>query len=107
MGTHLFFWTLFLTSVWQRGRTSGPTRKTDGARDRVVQSSVPGVHHPPDLCSPLCWRRTELVLLSGCILGTPTLQKVAARTMQLALELGALVDAGLLWRFPDSSPRAR
>ena len=53
---------------------------------------------------PLCWRRTELVLLAGCILGTPTLQKVAARTMQLALELGGLKDARLLWRFLDSSP---
>ena len=27
------------------------------------------------------------------------------RTMQLALELGPLVDMGLLWRFPNSSPR--
>ena len=52
----------------------------------------------------MCWRRTKLVLLAGCILGTPTLQKVAARTMQLALELGGLKDARLLWRFLDSSP---
>ena len=65
---------------------------------------------PCTVCSPLRaggWRRTELALLARCIPGTPALQKVAARTMQLALELGALVDAGLLWRFPDSSPRAR
>ena len=47
------------------------------------------------------------MLLAGCILGTPTLQKLAARTMQLALELGALMDVGLLWRFPDSSPWAQ
>ena len=47
------------------------------------------------------------MLLAGCVPGTSTLQKVAARTMQLALELGALTDAGLLWRFPDSSPCAR
>ena len=47
------------------------------------------------------------MLLGGCIPGTPALQKVAVRTMQLALKLGALIDAGLLWRFPDSSPRAR
>ena len=61
----------------------------------------------PFLASPLCWRSTELALLARCNLGTPVLQKVAVRTMQLALELGALVDTGLLWRFPDSSPQAR
>ena len=61
----------------------------------------------PFLASPLCWRRTELALLARCNLGTPVLQKVAVRTMQLALELGALVDTGLLWLFPDSSPQAR
>ena len=44
------------------------------------------------------------VRLAGCIPGTPALQKMAARTMQLALELSALMDAGLLWRFTDSPP---
>ena len=68
-----------------------------------MQGLVPGVLHPPALCSPLCWRRTELVFLDGCIPGTPALQKVTEGTMQLAVELGALMDAGLLWRLPDSS----
>ena len=47
------------------------------------------------------------MLLAGCIPGTPALQNVAVRTMQLALELRAFTDAKLLWRFPDASPRAQ
>ena len=55
---------------------------------------------PSSVCVPICWKRNELALLAGCIPGMPALQKVAARTMQLAMEILALVDAGLLWRFP-------
>ncbi|KAL7555169.1 hypothetical protein ACHAWF_018782 [Thalassiosira exigua] len=55
---------------------------------------------PPSVCVPLCWKRNELALLAGCIPGMPALQRVAARTMQLSAELLALVDAGLLQRFP-------
>ena len=46
------------------------------------------------------------MLLAGCITGTSALLKVIRRTMQLALKLGAFMDAGLLWHFPDSSPQA-
>jgi RNA recognition motif-containing protein len=55
---------------------------------------------PSSVCVPICWKRNELALLAGCIPGMPALQKVAARTMQLAMEIVTLVDAGLLWRFP-------
>ena len=33
---------------------------------------------PCTVCSPLCWRRTELALLARCISGTLALQRVAA-----------------------------
>ncbi|KAL7537809.1 hypothetical protein ACHAXR_008095 [Thalassiosira sp. AJA248-18] len=56
---------------------------------------------PSSVCLPICWKRNELALLAGCIPGMPSLQKVAARTMQLATELITLVEAGLLWRFPS------
>ncbi|KAL3799913.1 hypothetical protein ACHAW5_005240 [Stephanodiscus triporus] len=55
---------------------------------------------PSSVCSPICWKRNELAILAGCIPGMPALQNVAARTMQLASELTALVDAGLLSRHP-------
>ena len=56
---------------------------------------------PSSVCLPICWKRNELALLAGCIPGMPALQKVAARTMQLSSELIALVNAGLLYRFPN------
>ncbi|KAL7469323.1 hypothetical protein ACHAXS_009589 [Conticribra weissflogii] len=56
---------------------------------------------PASICLPICWKRNELALLAGCIPGMPLLQKVAARTMQLSTELMALIDAGLLRRFPS------
>ena len=56
---------------------------------------------PSSVCVPICWKRNELALLAGCIPGMPALQKVAARTMQLSTELIALLDAGLLHRFPS------
>ena len=59
---------------------------------------------PCSVCPPLCWRRTKLTLLARCIPDTHALQRVAVRTMELALELGALVDMGLPWRFPDVFP---
>eukprot|EP00574_Skeletonema_japonicum_P006626 CAMPEP_0201737788 /NCGR_PEP_ID=MMETSP0593-20130828/43296_1 /ASSEMBLY_ACC=CAM_ASM_000672 /TAXON_ID=267983 /ORGANISM="Skeletonema japonicum, Strain CCMP2506" /LENGTH=871 /DNA_ID=CAMNT_0048231839 /DNA_START=218 /DNA_END=2829 /DNA_ORIENTATION=- len=57
---------------------------------------------PCSVCAPICWKRNELALLAGCIPGMSALQKVAAQTMQLAAELMALLDAGLLWRFPST-----
>mmetsp|Transcript_15992 Transcript_15992/g.34806 ORF Transcript_15992/g.34806 Transcript_15992/m.34806 type:complete len:1185 (-) Transcript_15992:250-3804(-) len=59
---------------------------------------------PSSACLPICWKRNELALLAGCIPGMPALQKIAARTMQLATELVALVEGGLLWRFPSVFP---
>ena len=56
---------------------------------------------PSSICLPICWKRNELALLAGCIPGMPALQKIAARTMQLSAEMIALVEAGLLWRFPS------
>ncbi|KAL3811294.1 hypothetical protein ACHAXA_009294 [Cyclostephanos tholiformis] len=51
---------------------------------------------PSSVCSPICWKRNELAILAGCIPGMPALQSVAARTVQLASELMALMEAGLL-----------
>lgn len=56
---------------------------------------------PASVCLPICWKRNELALLNGCIPGMPPLQNVTTRTMQLSSELIALIDAGLLHRFPS------
>ena len=67
-----------------RGRNCGeggrapPARKAGGARYSAVQGPVPGVPHPPALCSPQCWRRSELALLARC-LGNSALHKAPAR----------------------------
>merc|ERR1711957_976340 len=42
----------------------------------------------------------ELALLAGCIPGIPLLQEIAAQTMVLAQDLVALVEGGILHRFP-------
>lgn len=60
---------------------------------------------PSAVSIPLCWKRTELALLSGCIPGVPSLQEVAATTLQIASEFVALVEAGILHRFPSIFPR--
>ena len=59
---------------------------------------------PSSVCSPICWKRNELAILAGCIPGMPALQSVAARTVQLAYELMALVEAGLLRHYPMIFP---
>ena len=59
---------------------------------------------PTAILIPLCWSRNELALLSGSIPGIGILQEVAAHTMQLAAEFVALLDAGILERFPDVFP---
>jgi len=56
---------------------------------------------PSSICVPICWKRNELALLAGCIPGMPALQKVAARTMQLSSELINLVNAGILYKYPN------
>jgi RNA recognition motif-containing protein len=57
---------------------------------------------PAVVSLPICWRRSDLALMSGCIPGISFLQEVAARTMQLADEFIALVQAGILERFPET-----
>jgi RNA recognition motif-containing protein len=74
----------------------------------ILQSGTPQTFAPyartlpSSVCVPICWKRNELALLAGCIPGMPALQKVAARTMQLSMELVALLDAGILHRFPST-----
>jgi len=53
---------------------------------------------------PVCWRRQELALLSGCISGSDALQEVVARTVQLVSEYKTLLEAGILYRFPNIFP---
>eukprot|EP00563_Minutocellus_polymorphus_P007169 CAMPEP_0181048010 /NCGR_PEP_ID=MMETSP1070-20121207/15193_1 /TAXON_ID=265543 /ORGANISM="Minutocellus polymorphus, Strain NH13" /LENGTH=1201 /DNA_ID=CAMNT_0023126737 /DNA_START=254 /DNA_END=3860 /DNA_ORIENTATION=- len=59
---------------------------------------------PSYIALPICWKRNELAPLAGCIVGTTSLQEVAATTMQLSADLIALIDGGLLQRFSDVFP---
>lgn len=59
---------------------------------------------PSSVTLPICWKRNELALLSGCITGISPLQEIAATTLQLVSEFVALVDAGILSRFPSVFP---
>ena len=81
--------------VARRLNLSPETPKTFGPYARILPSSV---------AVPICWKRNELALLSGSILGTSTLQDVASRTALLANEFITLVKAGLLERFPEIFP---
>jgi len=56
---------------------------------------------PSSVSLPICWERNELSLLSGCIPGVIPLQEIAATTMQLVAEFIALINAGILTRFPS------
>jgi RNA recognition motif-containing protein len=60
---------------------------------------------PSSVSLPMCWKRNELALLAGCIPGISPLQEIAARTLQLASEFVALIDGGILSRFPSIFPR--
>jgi RNA recognition motif-containing protein len=60
---------------------------------------------PSSVAIPLCWKRNELALLTGCLPGLPVLQDVATNTVQLANEFMALLSAGILDRFPDVFPK--
>jgi len=55
---------------------------------------------PSTVSLPICWERNELSMLSGCMPGVAPLQEIASTTMQLAAEFIALVNAGILTRFP-------
>ncbi|GKY92639.1 hypothetical protein MPSEU_000234000 [Mayamaea pseudoterrestris] len=59
---------------------------------------------PSSVGVPLCWKRSELALLASSLPGLTMLQEVAARTMQLASEYMALMEAGVLERFPETFP---
>jgi RNA recognition motif-containing protein len=59
---------------------------------------------PSSVSMPLCWKRNELALLAGCIPGAALLQDVASSTYQLASEFVALLEAGILERFPQTFP---
>jgi RNA recognition motif-containing protein len=59
---------------------------------------------PSSVSIPLCWKRNELALLAGCIPGVSLLQEVATSTLQLAAEFAALLEAGILERFPETFP---
>lgn len=59
---------------------------------------------PSSVSLPICWKRNELALLSGCITGIAPLQEIAATTLQLVTEFVALIDAGILYRFPSIFP---
>lgn len=82
-------------------KTAKPVARPPGSPDtfapyaRTLPSSI-GV--------PLCWKRSELALLSSSIPGLSLLQEVAGRTLQLAAEYLALLDAGILERFPETFP---
>ena len=56
---------------------------------------------PSSVSLPICWERNELSLLSGCMPGVAPLQEIASKTMQLVAEFIALLNAGILTRFPS------
>jgi hypothetical protein len=60
---------------------------------------------PSSVSLPTCWKRNEIALLAGCVPGMSAMQDIAATTMQLASEFIALIDAGILNRFPTTFPR--
>lgn len=60
---------------------------------------------PSSVSLPLSWKRNELALLAGCHPGIAPLQEIAARTLQLASEFVALLEAGILHRFPATFPK--
>lgn len=79
----------------RRLELSSETPNTFGPYARTLPSSV---------AVPICWKRNELAMLAGCILGTSVLQEVTSRTALLATEFIALVKADLLQRFPEIFP---
>jgi RNA recognition motif-containing protein len=59
---------------------------------------------PSSVSVPLCWKRSELAMLSGCIPGLSLLHEVGGSTMLLVAEFIALLNAGILERFPNVFP---
>eukprot|EP00557_Chaetoceros_sp_GSL56_P007152 CAMPEP_0176505242 /NCGR_PEP_ID=MMETSP0200_2-20121128/16388_1 /TAXON_ID=947934 /ORGANISM="Chaetoceros sp., Strain GSL56" /LENGTH=1194 /DNA_ID=CAMNT_0017904779 /DNA_START=357 /DNA_END=3942 /DNA_ORIENTATION=- len=56
---------------------------------------------PPSVPLPMCWKRNELATLASCIPGLPLMQEIAAQIMTFSSDLIALVEAGILYRFPS------
>jgi RNA recognition motif-containing protein len=59
---------------------------------------------PSAVNTPVCWQRSELAFLSASIPGISLLLDVTVKTLQLAAEFLALLDAGVLERFPETFP---
>lgn len=80
------------------------------ARGVVLAAAAPGSFAPyartlPSTISiPLCWKRAELAFLAATIAGASPLMDVASQTLQLSAEFIALLESGVLERFPDTFP---
>lgn len=78
---------------------------------RISSGTIPKTFAPyviafPSAFSlPICWKRNELALLSGCQGGFNLLVEVAAHTLVLSNDLIQLIKAGLLHRFPNVFPK--
>ena len=59
---------------------------------------------PSFVSIPICWKRSELALLASSLPGIAALHDATIRTLQLASEFKALLDAGVLQRFPATFP---
>eukprot|EP00536_Pseudo-nitzschia_multiseries_P008438 jgi/Psemu1/287794/fgenesh1_pg.214_\ len=76
----------------QKSRTLADNPSSYGPYARTLPSAV---------SLPICWERNELSLLSSCMPGVAPLQEIANTTMQLVAEFIALLNAGILTRFPS------
>jgi hypothetical protein len=56
---------------------------------------------PSTVPLPINWKRNELALLTDCVSGSNMLKATVATTTQLATEYIALINAGILTRFPS------
>jgi hypothetical protein len=56
---------------------------------------------PPSVPLPMCWKRNELATLASCIPGLPLMQEITAQILTFSSDLIALVEAGILYRFPS------
>mmetsp|Transcript_5631 Transcript_5631/g.13632 ORF Transcript_5631/g.13632 Transcript_5631/m.13632 type:complete len:1217 (-) Transcript_5631:167-3817(-) len=57
---------------------------------------------PSTVPLPINWKRNELALLTDCVSGSSMLKSTVATTTQLANEYIALINAGILSRFPST-----
>lgn len=94
-------------SLLESGEDSNALKKAVRIKPREDSPSTFGPYArtlPSSVTLPLCWKRNELALLTGCITGIAPLQEIAATTIQLVSEFIALIDAGILTRFPSVFP---